>query len=165
MRLVVRMRRRKANGDEMSIDYSWLEKHVFQRELSEQDRKSIGIVMRRQCFASGDTIIMENEAGGELYLLKSGRVDVLLHVEGEHIKLSDLGEGAQLGDMSFIDDAKASATITARENCVVYRITRDDLSSMFIYHQSVARDLTFSIMRNMSRNLRRMNHQSAPYLK
>ena len=149
----------------MSIDYKWLETHVFQRELSEQDRKSLGKVMRRQCFASGETIIMENEAGGELYLLKSGRVDVLLCVEGERVKLSDLGEGAQLGDMSFIDDAKASATITARENCVVYRITRDDLSSMFIYHQSVARDLTFSIMRNMSRNLRRMNHQSAPHLK
>lgn len=148
-----------------TINFKWLEKHVFQRELSAQDRKSLRGAMRKQSFACGDIIIMEKEQGGELYLLKSGRVDVLLDIAGEQVKLSDLGEGAQLGDMSFIDDTQASATIVACEDCEVYRITRDDLSRMFVYHQSVARDLTFSIMRNMSRNLRRMNHQSAPHLK
>jgi len=149
----------------MSIDFKWLEEQVFQRKLEPQDRKTLKRVMTAARFASGDVIIMENEAGGNLYILKAGCVDVIIELEAEQIKIVDLGEGAQFGDMSFIADDSASATITARTDCEVYRITRDDFAQLFVYHQSVAKDLTFSIMRNMSSNLKRMNRQRADLLK
>jgi len=149
----------------MSIDFKWLESKVFQRKLSGQDRKTLKGVMTAERFADGDVIIMENEDGGSLYILKSGRVDVNISLNGERIKIVDLGEGAQFGDMSFIADDSASASIVARSDCEVYQVTRDAFSQLFVYHQSVAKDLTFSIMRNMSRNLRRMNRQSADLIK
>lgn len=149
----------------MSIDFKWLEAKVFQRKLSGQDRKTLKGVMTCNRFADGDVIIMENGEGGSLYILKAGRVDVNIDLNGERIKLVDLGEGAQFGDMSFIADDSASASIIARSDCEVYQVTRDSFSQLFVYHQSVAKDLTFSIMRNMSRNLRRMNRQSAGLIK
>jgi len=149
----------------MVIDYKWLEAKVFQRSLDAQDRRTLKRVMSVERFACGDMIIMENGAGGNLFVLRSGCVDVNVELDGELIKIVDLGEGAQFGDMSFIADDAASATIIARADCEVYRITRDDFSQLFVYHQSVARDLTFSIMRNMSRNLKRMNRQRADLLK
>lgn len=152
-------------GRQMKIDFEWLEEKVFSRELSQQDRKTLSRVMTVEEFETGDTIIMEHEKSGSLYLLRSGCVDVLLGFDDQTLHFSNLEEGAQIGDMSFIDNAGASATIIAKEGCVAYRITRDAFTQLFVYHQSVARDLTFSIMRNMSGNLRRMNQESAAFLK
>lgn len=149
----------------MAINYKWLEKKVFQRKLVAQDRKTLANTMTVEHFDCGDTIITENENGGSLYILKSGCVDVIIELEGELIKIVDLGEGSQFGDMSFIAEESASATIIARADCEAYRITRDAFSQLFVYHQSVAKDLTFSIMRNMSRNLKWMNSQRAVLLR
>jgi len=145
----------------MDIDFNWLEEKIFSRNLTEAERAALQSAITIEQFAKGDVVIMQQETGGNLHLLKSGRVDVILGFNGESLKLADWGEGAQLGDMSFIDDSQASASIIAKEECVAYRITRDALSRLFVTHQGVAKDITFSIMKNMSSNLRHMNDANA----
>jgi len=145
----------------MDIDFNWLEEKIFSRSLTEAERTALQSSITIEQFAKGDVVIMQQETGGNLYLLKAGHVDVILGFNGESLKLADRGEGAQLGDMSFIDDSEASASIIAKEECVAYRITRDALSGLFATHHSVAKDIMFSIMKNMSSNLRHMNDANA----
>ena len=130
------------------------------RSLAESERQGLADAISIEHFAQGDTVIMQHESGGKLYLLKSGRVDVMLNFNGEQLKLADRGEGAQLGDMSFLDDSEASASIIARENCTAYRLTRDALTQLFVHHQAAAKDLTFSMIQNMTRNMRQMNEKN-----
>lgn len=146
------------------IDFKWLEEKVFLRPLAEQEQKTLKDTVVLEYFTKGDIVTLRPEMGGVIYLLKSGRVDAILGFSGESLKLTDLGEGAQLGDMSFLDDAEARASIIVKEDCEVYKITRDALARLFVYHQSVAKDLTFGIMRNMGRTLRHMNLVHADYL-
>lgn len=143
------------------IDFEWLEARVFCRDLTDQEKDSLREMIVVDHFGKGQKIIVANEPGGNLYLLRSGRVDVLLNFNGESIKAADLGEGAQVGDMSFIDDDTASATIVARGNCVAYKITRDALSRLFVFRPSVAKDMMFGMMRQMSRNIRALNESNA----
>jgi CRP/FNR family transcriptional regulator, cyclic AMP receptor protein len=145
----------------MAIDFSWLEENIFSRRLTGQEREALQDAISIERFAKGDVVIMQQESGGRLYLLKSGRVDVNLEFNGESLKLADCGEGAQLGDMSFIDDTEASASIIAKEDCIAYRLTRDGLAGLFASHHGVARDIMVSIVKNMSSNLRHMNKANA----
>jgi len=145
----------------MGIDFKWLEDKIFSRNLSEQERDTLQRMITIERFAKGDVIIMQHDAGGRLYLLRSGSVDVIVGFNGESLKLADQGEGAQLGDMSFIDDAEASASIIAKEDCVAYRLTRDALSQLFASQHCMAKDIMFSMMKNMSGKLRNMNQNNA----
>lgn len=53
---------------------------------------------------------------------------MILTFNGETIKLKGLGEGAQLGDMSFVDGGKTSVSTIAKDDCVACKLTRDALS-------------------------------------
>ncbi|MDX8401171.1 MAG: cyclic nucleotide-binding domain-containing protein [Mariprofundaceae bacterium] len=148
----------------MNIDFEWLEAQVFQRRLAESERRALEGAITVERFTAGEAILMQNETHGELYLIRSGTVDVLMSFNGEHLKLADCGEGSQIGDMGFLDDRKASASIIAREDCIAYRITRDALSALFVQAQHAARDLTFSMLRDLGTKLRRMNDAHAASL-
>ena len=146
---------------DMDIDFNWLEEKIFSRILTDAERTALKSTMTVEQFTKGDVVILQQETGGKLYLLKSGRVDVILRFNGESLKLTNKGEGAQLGNMSFIDNSEACASIIAHEDCLAYRITRDDLSQLFTFHQNVAKDIMFSIIKDMSGNLRHMNDANA----
>ncbi len=144
----------------MAIDFDWLEEKIFFRALNEQEREALQSVITVERFAKGDTIIQQEEAGGKLYLLKDGHVDVMLSFNGENTKLTGRGEGSYLGDMSFIDDSQASASVVATEESLAYGLTRD---ALFISDDDVAKDLMFGMMKNMRANLHEMTNTNANY--
>jgi len=143
------------------IDFDWLEARIFCRELTGQEKDSLQGLIVVEHFTKGQKIMVANEPGGNLYLLRSGKVDVLLSFNGENIKVAGLSEGAQMGDMSVVDDDAASATILACEDCVAYRLTRDSLSRLFVFRPLVAKGMMFGMMRQMSRNIRDLNKSNA----
>lgn len=146
------------------MDWEWLENRIFERTLTEDERSSLESVIQQVEFAEGDRIMVQNQPGGALYLLRSGRVAVELEFCGETVHLTDVGEGAQLGDMSFLDEQGAAATLIARTPCVAYRLTRDDLSKLYSYRQQVVHDLLLRTLKHMSGTLRGMNEAKAAAL-
>lgn len=144
----------------MRIDFKWLEEKIFLHALSEQEQTALQSLITIEHFAKGDVIIMQQEAKGKLYLLKSGRVDVVLDFNGENTKLTERGEGAYLGDMSFIDDSEASASVIAKGDCEAYSLQRDALLAS---DEGVAKDLMFGMMKNMRANLHEMTDTNVNY--
>ncbi len=62
----------------------------------------------------GSQVIVEGEAGEEVYFIISGRVKVTLYgEEGREIVLASLKEGDVFGEMSIIDDKPRSANVEA----------------------------------------------------
>jgi CRP-like cAMP-binding protein len=147
------------------MDWQWLENRIFKRRLTTDERNSLQTVIQQVEFAKNDRILVQNEPGGTLYLLRSGRVAVELEFCGETAHLADVGEGAQLGDMSFLDEQGAGATLIARTPCVAYKLTRDDLSRLYAYRQDMANDLLVSTLRSMSSTIRTLNETQAAALR
>lgn len=143
------------------MDWEWLENRIFERTLTEEERTGLQSVIQQVEFAEGERIMVQNEPGGALYLLRSGRVAVELEFCGETVHLTDVGEGAQLGDMSFLDEQGAAATLVARTPCVAYKLTRDDLSRLYAYRQEIVHDLLLRTLKYMSGTLRGMNEAKA----
>lgn len=72
-------------------------------------------VMHPESIADGEVLFRKGDAGGAMYLIVSGVVQVVLENDqtGELQVLRQLGAGAALGDMSLIDQEPRTATVIA----------------------------------------------------
>mgnify|MGYP001544814445 CR=1 FL=1 len=84
-----------------------------------------------------EVVFNEGDEGDALYLIVDGRVKV--H-SGDTIFV-ELGEGTCFGEMAILDTEPRSASITALENLVLLRISRDDFSELLVEKPEIARGI------------------------
>ncbi len=75
-------------------------------------------------FTAGEEVFRIGDRGRYAYFIESGSVDVSILKNGESIIIAELGIGEIFGEMSMIDDAPRSATVTAITDTEVIRIKR-----------------------------------------
>ena len=75
-------------------------------------------------FAGGEEIFRMGDRGRNAYIIERGRVEVSVTRDGENVIIAELGKGEIFGEMSMIDDAPRSATVTATEDTEVVVIQR-----------------------------------------
>jgi putative peptide zinc metalloprotease protein len=77
---------------------------------------------------AGATIVRQGEYGEECYLLRSGRVEVVVEEDGgEGRELATLGPGSLFGEAALLTDAPRNATVRALEPCELLALRRTDL--------------------------------------
>ncbi|MDT8375197.1 MAG: cyclic nucleotide-binding domain-containing protein [Mariprofundaceae bacterium] len=145
----------------MEIDFEWLEDHVFHRQLDAGEQNVLAQSIHVSEFNKGDVLIEEGEHSDGLYLLYSGRAGVLRDSHGEKVRVSEVGEGAQLGDMAIFDDEPSSATITALGACVAYKLSRQALGNLMADHPDMTRDIMMNTIRQLAKIIRGMNSTNA----
>ena len=75
-------------------------------------------------FAAGEDIFRIGDRGRNAYFIESGSVEVTILRDGEPFVIAELGVGEIFGEMSMIDDAPRSATVTAKEDTEIIEIQR-----------------------------------------
>jgi len=55
-----------------------------------------------QRFSSGEVLFNEGDTSREMYIIRSGRVQVTIKKEDAEIPITELGKGSFVGEMSFI---------------------------------------------------------------
>jgi len=141
----------------MKIDMEWLEEHVLLCKLNEDDRKMVEGLFEVASYSSGDLIVSEGELGGELYLLRSGSADISCLSGGKSVRVASAGEGSLFGEMSFLTGDVASATVTAVEDCVVYKLSRGAYSELMLKNQDLVYALFAHMLVHAAGVIRRMN--------
>ena len=69
-------------------------------------------------YAEGDTILQKGAVAREMFLLRKGRVDILLH---DRI-VEEVGPGGIFGEMALIDREPRAASVIAKTDCDVIPI-------------------------------------------
>lgn len=129
----------------MSIDFEWLEENVLLCKLNDEDRTLLDGLFGVFNYTTGDEIISQGEPGGELYLLRSGRADITCMSGGHSIRVAVAKEAALFGEMSFLTGDVASATVTAADESVIYKLSRGAYSELMIKNQ----DLVYALFAHM----------------
>lgn len=71
----------------------------------------------------------QGDKGESAYIIEEGLVEIKLErPDGEDIIVGTRGAGSMIGEMSLIDKAPRTATITAVEDCTLLQISFDDFS-------------------------------------
>jgi CRP/FNR family transcriptional regulator, cyclic AMP receptor protein len=75
-------------------------------------RGGIYLEQKTTAFGSGQTLFRQGEKGGDLYFIKSGKIELSVRNEdtGKEAVLATLGERSVLGTMSFLEGEPRSAT-------------------------------------------------------
>lgn len=97
-------------------------------------------------FDPGEMLFMENETSQDLYILLSGKLDVL---KGNK-KISDItGRGTLFGEMSFLLDANRTATVRARTRAEALRIPKEEVTPFLGRFPEVAREISQLLARRL----------------
>ena len=79
-------------------------------------------------FSPGEQILCAGDYGRNAYFIEKGRVEVSIAKDGKKLVIAELGNGEIFGEMSMIDDAPRSASVTAKVNTEVIVMERSRLS-------------------------------------
>lgn len=83
-------------------------------------------VMPTRFAKAGDVIFSQGDfPEGGLFYICYGKVEVSRREADDRRTLAELGEGAVFGEMALINSMPRNATITAKEDCGFYNISRE----------------------------------------
>jgi CRP-like cAMP-binding protein len=116
-------------------------------DISPEDAEVITRACEDRTLVAGEELFHENDAGDSLFIVQSGRVDVFKNIRGDVDRgLTSLGPGDVLGEMSFIDGARRSATARTAERSEFLVLSRQHFARV----QSERPDIAASFFRNMA---------------
>lgn len=110
--------------------------------------KGLGRVYR-----PGEIIVRQGEIGDCMYVIQTGRVEVVREHEGKEIRLAELREGDFFGEMALFEKDVRSATVRPLEEVRALTVDR----KMFLRKIHDDPSLAFMIMQRMSKRLRELN--------
>lgn len=143
------------NGDakpdtDIAVVESLLSNFSFFKVLDENDIKSYVPFLKLTKFAPGEVILEKGVVGENLFIIVSGKVEVLAEKE---VSIAFLGKGEVFGEMSLLSGDPVTATIKAVEPTKVIYINGDDFRKLL--NKSPSLHMYFT--RLLSRRLAEIN--------
>lgn len=118
--------------------------------LTQEERMQVEKIGAVKKYAKGDHVVHEDEEGGSLFVILSGRLRVEKGIDSDRRKcLKELGADEFFGEMSFFDSAPRSAAVVADEDCELMELPRDSFESLVTSNPVIGA----KIYRNMARTL------------
>jgi CRP/FNR family transcriptional regulator, cyclic AMP receptor protein len=110
-------------------------------------------IFTRQRFNAGTMIFEQGEPGYAMYILQSGRVEIIGRQAGNDVVLAEVMPGGVFGEMALIGNAPRAASAVVREPAVVVVIPQQVLREKM----EAADPYLVSIIRGLIESLRRTN--------
>jgi len=109
---------------------------------------------------SGDVLVKENEPGDFMLLIIDGQVNILKEgLTGERQRMSTVGSGMTVGEMSMIDGAPRFATCVAARLTTFAILTREQIGKMMVDQPALACKILVKIISMLSARLRQTTAQ------
>jgi CRP/FNR family cyclic AMP-dependent transcriptional regulator len=120
--------------------------------LDRGELEQFAALVREKDYPKGSVILFENDPGDSLFVVRAGRVKVVLVGEdGREVILGMLSVSDHFGELSLIDDQPRSAHVIAMEDASVLVLRREDFRKRVEASPAVA----WAAMVELARRLRR----------
>ncbi|MBM4369065.1 MAG: Crp/Fnr family transcriptional regulator [Deltaproteobacteria bacterium] len=126
------------------------------KSLDAPERERFAELVREKSYPKGSVILFEDDPGDALFVVRPGRVKVVLLAEdGREVILSLMGVGEYFGELSLIDDQPRSAHVIAMEESSLLVLRRDDFRRRVESSPGVA----WALLQELSHRLRRADEK------
>jgi CRP/FNR family transcriptional regulator, cyclic AMP receptor protein len=120
----------------------------------------IALAVEEAAFRTGDIIVREGEPGNRMFIIFSGRVEVVKHLAQTHeTVLAVLRPKDFLGEMSIIECVARSASVRAVEDTSLFALKGTDLYRLFRRQPDQYAIVILNIARDLSRRLRAIDEK------
>jgi CRP/FNR family cyclic AMP-dependent transcriptional regulator len=105
-------------------------------------------------YAAGEVLCRQGESGGEIYLIDSAEVDVLLTTEsGDERPVVTLGRGSVLGEISFLLALPRSATAVVRTPGLIWGVSNEQFRKSLDAREPWANRLVLAMAQGLAQRL------------
>jgi CRP-like cAMP-binding protein len=130
-----------------------LERHPLLVNLTKDQLERVSRAGDVESYNPNEEIVVEGSLGDALFLILSGQVAVHRGAQ----TFATLGGGDFFGEMSLVEPAPRSATVTSMSATFLFRLPHDELRDMITEDPSVASILLVQVVKTLSDRLRRAN--------
>ncbi len=110
--------------------------------LSDEEARALAARARVERFFVGETIVRQGRPGDSMYIVDSGRVEVVVSSEGRSERVAELGPTAMFGEMALLTGADRTATVAALEPVHCFVIDKEALSGTLERNPSIAEEMS-----------------------
>jgi putative ABC transport system ATP-binding protein len=90
---------------------------------------------------AGDVVIRQGDPGELFYLIRSGKVDVVVQQDGVSRQVAELDEGQYFGEAALLRDEPRNATVIARTKSMFYTLGKADFKNVLARSKSFVDEL------------------------
>jgi CRP-like cAMP-binding protein len=130
-----------------------LERHPLLVNLTPDQLERVARAGEVESYNPNETIVAEGTLGDALFLVLSGQVAVHRGTQ----TFATLGGGDFFGEMSLVEPAPRSATVTSMQATFLFRLPHDALRSLISEDADAANVLLVHVVKTLSERLRRAN--------
>ena len=124
--------------------------------LGDPEIEALAALTFSRTFDKGQLIILAEETGDTLFIIRGGQVKVsLIHEDGKEFILSLLSQGEVFGELSLLDDRPRSANVTAMVETELLMLRRSDFLDLVGRVPQIA----VSLLEELASRLRRTDDQ------
>ena len=125
--------------------------------LDQQELEALSDVAFTRTFSKDNVIILAEEEGDTLFILKKGQVKVsIVSEEGREVILSLLGPGSVFGELSLLDGKPRSANVVAIEETELLMLRRVDFLQLIYKTPQIATALLAELATRMRKTDRQI---------
>src|SRR3972149_5039827 len=104
-------------------------------------------------YRDGEMIVRQGEVGNCMYVIQSGKAEVLRELEGNNVRLAVLGENDFFGEMAIFEHEVRSATVRALGEARILTVDK----RTFLRRVQEDPTLAFNILRVLCERIRHQN--------
>jgi len=128
-------------------------------ELSDRQLKEVAKIVYRREYQQTEPIFRMGDPGLGMYIIITGRVEIVDDSDEQSRRLAILDEGAFFGDLALLDESPRSASALALESCEIIGFFRPDLLDMLQRKPKLGIKILFNLAKVVGERLRQTNAQ------
>jgi small-conductance mechanosensitive channel/CRP-like cAMP-binding protein len=106
--------------------------------LTPAEREILAAGLHEKRFAAGEAIVSQGQAGDSMFIIASGRVQVVLGKQDHNTQLASLSAGDILGEMSLMTGEPRNATCLAATDVLCYELDHATLQGVLTTRPAIA---------------------------
>src|ERR1051326_4707405 len=115
-------------------------------DLSPKELRILERVVHIRTYTAREAVFIEEEPGAGMYIIRSGRVDIVLNHKVENpLMLAELEAGDFFGEMALLGDTARSATAVARERSELIGFFHPDLIEIINLHPNMGAKISIGL--------------------
>lgn len=110
-------------------------------------------------YEAGSTIVKQGDTGTEIFVILSGKANIIIEKDGHSHFIAELSRGDLFGEMVLINEVERTANIIAKDKCDILIITQEHFFSFFNKRPKLFSLLILNLTRLVTKRLKNANIQ------
>lgn len=141
-----------------------LEKTRWANEFSWDDIRKICHYIYPVSAKKGVAVFKEGQTDESLGIIVKGSIDIFKRGDDEHKKVASLRSSQTFGEMALLDGEPRSASGIAREDTIIFFISKESLINISNDHPKLGFQILWKISKLISQHLRKTTGKLVDYM-